>query len=97
MTQPLVSTYQLYVDYVNRLNEDVASDSHPMIRGLEGLEPMSLAEFTACWQAWGKTLGLQQAWLRRFEMGYEETAIEERKRIREAIRSSSRRVLRRAS
>lgn len=96
MTEPLAWIHRLYVDYVDRLNEDVASDPRPMIQRLGRLTPMSLAEFAVCWQSWGQSPDLQQAWLRKFESGYEKTANEERDRIREAIRFSPKKAQRRA-
>lgn len=79
------SVYEKYVAYVNHLHRDMDA-----IRNAGVSEPfrprlLSLEEFSAIWERWGRKDGLQQRWLGRFMTGYDRDVAELKETFAEAL------------
>jgi hypothetical protein len=74
MATELGTLYEKYVDYVTRLRDDF--DRHVGAGVPEKYRPqlLSFNDFWETWRGWGRVESLQEAWERRFALGYDRVA-----------------------
>jgi len=79
------SVYEKYVAYLNDLHADM--DAARNTGTFEPYRPrlLSLEDFSAMWERWGRQEGLRERWLGRFSIGYDRDVAELKERLGEAL------------